>query len=112
MAWSNVSRERNPVRMKHRRVPCSGMTWRGPAPDRGATSRPPRPAPRSSAPPADLPGFLPGIDEVLRRNDLPEATCRLDPRETLSPGSGGEIERGDRASPHLRDNAFVPEDLN
>ena len=34
------------------------------------------------------------------------------PREMLSPGQDGEIVRGNSASPHLRDNAFVPENLN
>ena len=38
--------------------------------------------------------------------------CRLDPSEALSPGQDGEIDRGDRVSPHSRDNAFVPENLN
>jgi hypothetical protein len=49
---------------------------------------------------------------VLRRQDLPEGTCRLDPRETLGLGQGGEIDRVDSASPNLRDNAFVRENLN
>jgi hypothetical protein len=49
---------------------------------------------------------------VLRRQDFPEGTCRLNLRETLTPGQDGESDRSDRASPHLRDNAFVPEHWN
>jgi hypothetical protein len=35
-----------------------------------------------------------------------------EPSETFGPGKDGEIDRGDRAAPHVRDNAFVPENPN
>lgn len=48
-------------------------------------------------------GCIPGIHEVLRRQDLLEGTWCLDPHEQLSPGQAGEIDRVSRAYPHLTD---------
>ena len=54
-------------------------------------------------------GCISGIHEVLRRAGLLEGTWCLDPRETLSPGQGAEIDRVCRAYPALTDDAFVAE---
>jgi hypothetical protein len=55
---------------------------------------------------------LPGTHEVLPRQGLLEGTWCVDPREALSPGQAGEIDRVCRSYPHLRDNAFVRENLD
>lgn len=52
-------------------------------------------------------GCIPGIHEVLRRQGLLAGTWCLNPREVLSPGQAGEIDRVYRAYPHLNDDAFV-----
>jgi hypothetical protein len=52
-------------------------------------------------------GCIPGIHEVLRRQQLLEGNWCLDPGETLSPGQAREIERVCQAYPHLTDDAFV-----
>ncbi len=57
-------------------------------------------------------GCLSGINEVLyRRGQLPSPVC-LNPRECLSPGQAGEIDRVHAAYPHLNDDAFVAEHLD
>jgi dihydrodipicolinate synthase/N-acetylneuraminate lyase len=57
-------------------------------------------------------GCIPGIHEVLRRQGLLRGRWCLDPREELSPGQMGEIDRVRRAYPHLHDDAFVAEHLD
>src|SRR5256885_3615076 len=52
-------------------------------------------------------GCIPGIHEVLRRQELLEGIWCLDPKETLSPGQRQEIDRVYRAYPHLNDDEFV-----
>lgn len=52
-------------------------------------------------------GCIAGIQEVLRRQGLVVSTRCLDPRETLSPGQGAEIDRVCRAYLHLADDEFV-----
>lgn len=52
-------------------------------------------------------GCIAGIHEVLRRQGLLVTTRCLDPRERLSPGQAGEIDRVCQAYPHLSDDAFV-----
>ena len=52
-------------------------------------------------------GCIPGIHEVLRRQGLLEGTWCLDPKETLSRGQAGEINRVCRSYPHLNDDDFV-----
>jgi dihydrodipicolinate synthase/N-acetylneuraminate lyase len=52
-------------------------------------------------------GCIPGIHEILRRQGLLAGRWCLDPREELSPGQLGEIDRVLRAYPHLSDDAFV-----
>jgi len=54
-------------------------------------------------------GCIPGVHEVLRRQGLFEGTWCLDPKETLSPGQGEEIDRIYRMYPHLNDDEFVAE---
>jgi dihydrodipicolinate synthase/N-acetylneuraminate lyase len=54
-------------------------------------------------------GCIPGIHEVLRRQGLLDGIWCLDPKETLSPGQVEEIERVQRAYPHLNDDGFVAE---
>jgi hypothetical protein len=56
-------------------------------------------------------GCIPGIHEILRRQGLLEGIWCLDPNETLSPGQAEEIDRVCQAYPHLRDDAFVRENL-
>ncbi len=56
-------------------------------------------------------GCIPGIHEVLRRQGLLPGTWCLNPRENLSPGQSGEIDRVYAAYPHLHDDAFVAEHL-
>ena len=57
-------------------------------------------------------GCIAGIHEVLRRQGLLAGRFCLDPREDLSPGQAGEIDRVLAAYPHLADDAFVKENLD
>ncbi|CAG1769802.1 hypothetical protein BAC2_00589 [uncultured bacterium] len=57
-------------------------------------------------------GCIAGLHEVLRRQGLFAGTWCLDPTETLSPGQAEEIDRVQRAYPHLNDDAFVAEHLD
>jgi len=52
-------------------------------------------------------GCIAGIHEVLRRQGLLTTIRCLDPRETLSAGQAGEIDRVLAAYPHLSDDEFV-----
>lgn len=52
-------------------------------------------------------GCIPGVHQVLYRQGLMPGIWCLDPRETLSPGQAGEIERVYAAYPELNDDAFV-----
>lgn len=56
-------------------------------------------------------GAIPGINEVLRRQGLLEGRWCLDPKEDLSPGQEEAIDRIWRLFPHLRDDAFVRDNL-
>ena len=49
---------------------------------------------------------------MLRRQGLLAGRFCLDPREDLSPGQMGEIDRVLAAYPHLCDDAFVAENLD
>jgi dihydrodipicolinate synthase/N-acetylneuraminate lyase len=57
-------------------------------------------------------GCIPGIHEALRRQGLLGGTTCLDPHETLSPGQREEIDRIWATYPHLRDDAFVQQNLD
>jgi dihydrodipicolinate synthase/N-acetylneuraminate lyase len=57
-------------------------------------------------------GCIAGIHEVLRRQGLLAGRWCLDPREDLSPGQAGEIDRVLAAYAHLTDDAFVRENLD
>ena len=59
----------------------------------------------------DFAGCIPGCHEVLRRQGLLEGTWCLDPKETLSPGQAGEIDRVYREHPDLCDDDFVRANL-
>ena len=52
-------------------------------------------------------GCIAGLHEVLRRQGLLEGLWTLDPREGLSPGQAGEIDRVYASYPHLNDDEFV-----
>lgn len=52
-------------------------------------------------------GCLPGIHLILQRQGLLPSTACLNPRERLSPGQAGEIDRVTRAYPWLVDSDFV-----
>ncbi len=57
-------------------------------------------------------GCIPGILEVLRRQQLLAGTWCLDPSERLSPGQAEEIDRVCRDYPDLSDDSFVAEHLD
>ena len=59
----------------------------------------------------DFAGCIPGCHEVLRRQGLLEGTWCLDPKETLSPGQSGEIDRVYREHRDLADDEFVRANL-
>jgi dihydrodipicolinate synthase/N-acetylneuraminate lyase len=54
-------------------------------------------------------GCIAGLHEVLRRQGLLEGLWCLDAGEGLSPGQAEELDRVQRAYPHLNDDAFVAE---
>lgn len=56
-------------------------------------------------------GCIPGIHEVLRRQGLLPGTWCLNPKEILSPGQSGEIDRVYKSYPHLNDDVFVKNNL-
>lgn len=57
-------------------------------------------------------GCIPGIHEILRRQQLLEGRWCLNPNEELSPGQMEEIDRIYASYPHLNDDAFVKSFLN
>lgn len=57
-------------------------------------------------------GCIAGINEVLRRQGLLATNLCLDPGERLSPGQAAELDRVQRAYPHLVDDSFVQENLD
>ena len=57
-------------------------------------------------------GCIPGIHEILRRQGLLEGRWCLDPKEELSLGQSGELDRVCKSYPHLQDDAFVQEHLD
>src|SRR5690554_1060994 len=57
-------------------------------------------------------GCIPGIHEILRRQQLLEGRWCLNPHEELSPGQMEEIDRIYASYPHLNDDAFVRDFLN
>ncbi len=57
-------------------------------------------------------GCIPGIHEVLRRQGLLQGTWTLNPKERLSEGQRGAIDRVCRAYPHLTDDEYVNEHLD
>jgi len=59
----------------------------------------------------DFAGCIAGCHEVLRRQGLFEGTWCLDPKEGLSPGQAGEIDRVYAAYPEMNDDAFVRANL-
>ncbi|MEO6550724.1 MAG: dihydrodipicolinate synthase family protein [Ferruginibacter sp.] len=56
-------------------------------------------------------GCIPGIHEVLRRQQLLEGRWCLDLQEELSPGQMEEIDRVYKMYPHFTDDSFVKEFL-
>jgi hypothetical protein len=52
-------------------------------------------------------GCIAGLHEVLRRQGLLEGIWCLDPDEGLSQGQAEELDRVQRAYPHLNDDEFV-----
>ncbi|MBE7030497.1 MAG: dihydrodipicolinate synthase family protein [Ruminococcaceae bacterium] len=56
-------------------------------------------------------GCIPGVHEVLRRQGLMGNILCLNPNETLSPGQSEEIDRIQKAYPHLNDDAFIKKNL-
>lgn len=52
-------------------------------------------------------GCIAGILEVLARQGLVSGPWCLNPQQRLSPGQADEIDRVERAYPHLRDDDFV-----
>jgi hypothetical protein len=59
----------------------------------------------------DFRGVIAGCHEILRRQGLLEGIWCLDPHETLGPGQKEEIDRVCAAYPHLKDDAFVRQNL-
>lgn len=57
-------------------------------------------------------GCIPGIHEVLRRQELLAGRWCLDPHEELSPGQAEAIDRVLATAPHLTDDVFVREHLD
>ena len=52
-------------------------------------------------------GCIPGILEVLRRQGLVPSSRTLNPKETLSPGQAGELDRVHTAYPEYCDDEFI-----
>ena len=59
----------------------------------------------------DFAGCIAGCHEVLRRQGLLAGIWCLDPKEGLSPGQAGEIDRVYAAYPEMNDDAFVRQNL-
>ena len=60
----------------------------------------------------DFAGCIAGCHEVLRRQGLLEGIWCLDPKEGLSVGQAGEIDRVYAAYPEMNDDAFVKDNLS
>ena len=60
----------------------------------------------------DFHGCIPGIHEVLRRQNMVKGIWCLDPRETLSPTQKEEIDRVYRDYPELNDDQFVADNMD
>lgn len=60
----------------------------------------------------DFKGCIPGIHEILRRQDLLEGRYCINPDEILSSGQMEEIDRVYRDYPHLNDDDFVRANLD
>lgn len=56
-------------------------------------------------------GCIPGIHEILRRQGILEGIWCINPKETLSQGQSGEIDRIYAEYPELTDDAFVKANL-
>jgi hypothetical protein len=56
-------------------------------------------------------GCIAGLHYVLKRQGLMKNLVCLSPKEKMSPGQAGEIERVYRQYPHLNDDAFVKANL-
>ena len=59
----------------------------------------------------DFAGCIAGCHEVLRRQGLLEGLWCMDPKEGLSPGQAGEIDRVYATYPEMNDDAFVRANL-
>lgn len=57
-------------------------------------------------------GCIPGVHEVLRRQGLMENILCLNPDECLSPGQAEEIDRVQKAYPHLNDDQFIKDHID
>ena len=57
-------------------------------------------------------GCIPGVHEVLRRQGLMENILCLNPDECLSPGQAEEIDRVQKAYPHLNDDQFIKDHMD
>jgi dihydrodipicolinate synthase/N-acetylneuraminate lyase len=57
-------------------------------------------------------GCIPGINEILRRQGLLGSNLTLDGEEQLTRAQVEELDRVQRAYPHLRDDEFVRENLD
>ncbi len=55
----------------------------------------------------DFKGCIAGLHEVLRRQGLLDNILCLNPAEGLSPGQAAELDRVQKAYPHLNDDDFV-----
>ena len=60
----------------------------------------------------DYAGCIPGIHEILRRQNLLEGRWCLDPDEMLSPGQKKEIDRVCETYPELQDDEFIETHLD
>jgi hypothetical protein len=56
-------------------------------------------------------GCIPGLHEILRRQGFLQGRWCLDPKEEVSPGQLGEIDRICVSYPHLSDDDFVARNL-
>ncbi len=57
-------------------------------------------------------GCIPGVHELLRRQGLMENILCLNPDECLSPGQAEEIDRVQKAYPHLNDDQFIKDHID
>ncbi|MFC1558482.1 dihydrodipicolinate synthase family protein [candidate division KSB1 bacterium] len=57
-------------------------------------------------------GSIPGLNEILRKQNIFEGIWTLKPDEILSPGQREEIDRVYESYPHLNDDQFVKENID